>query len=114
MSQADSLLGLEAVDEILEVSLHLVLKVLDLLSEVGSHVGDLGAGRLALALVTTLVDNIGEVGRATTVPCENVLGLAWDIRENTDSTDGDEMTLELLGCDVGNSIGGALSWLERE
>lgn len=115
-SKASSLLGLEAANEVLQVGLHLVLEILNLLCEVTDSLrdllrkvlGDLRAGNL----VTTLVNNVGEVGRTTTVPGENVLSVAWNIRESSDGTNGDEVRLELLWGDVGNGVGGALGWLQ--
>lgn len=118
--------------------LDLLLKVLELASGAVSGAAgrllsalevtlDLGEGRdsdgeLGLLLllgsllggVTTLLNNLGVVGRATTVPGENVLGVAWDIRESTDGSDGDEVLLELLGGDVGDSIGRVLGRLKRQ
>lgn len=62
--------------------------------------------------VATLLDDLGVVGRASTVPGEDVLGVAWDVRESTDGGNGDQVGLELLGCDISDSIGGVLSRLE--
>lgn len=80
-----------------------------------------GDGELGLLLldslldrVATLLNNLGVVGRATTVPGEDVLGVAWDIRESTDGGDGDEVLLELLGGDVGDSVGRVLARLKRQ
>ena len=64
--------------------------------------------------VATLLNNLSVVGRATTVPGKDVLGVAWDVRESTDGSDGDEVGLELLGGDVGDSVGRVLGRLERQ
>jgi hypothetical protein len=64
--------------------------------------------------VATLLDDLGVVGRTTTVPGQDVLGVAWDVRESTDGSDGDEVSLELLGGDVGNGVGRVLGRLERQ
>lgn len=120
-------------DEVLD----LLLKVLELASgavsgaagrllralEVTLDLGERrdGDGELGLLLldslldrVATLLNNLGVVGRATTVPGEDVLGVAWDIRESTDGGDGDEILLELLGGDIGDSIGRVLARLKRQ
>ena len=65
-------------------------------------------------LVAALLDNLSEVGKTTTVPCEDVLGVRGDIRESTYSADGDEVGLELLGGDVCNSVGRVLGGLKRQ
>lgn len=81
--------------------------------------GDGVLGRLLLGgtfggLVTTLVDNLTVVGRATTVPGEDVGGVGGNVRESTDGTDGNEVSLQLLGGDVSDSVGRVLGGLKGE
>ena len=64
--------------------------------------------------VATLFDNLGEVGNTAAVPGKDVLGVAGDVRESTDGTDLDQVGLELLGGDVGNSVCRILGWLKRQ
>ncbi len=118
--------------------LHLGLKVLELASDAVSvaasrllgllevilDLGERGNGdaelRLVLLLdglldsVATLLNNLGVVGRATTVPGKDVLGVARDVGKSTDGGDRDEVSLELLGGDVGDSVGRVLGRLERQ
>jgi hypothetical protein len=94
-----------------------LLKVILDLGERGNGDAEL---RLLLLLgslldgVATLLKNLSVVGRATTVPGKDVLGVAWDIRESTNGSDRDEVSLELLGGDVGDSVGRVLGRLERQ
>ena len=64
--------------------------------------------------VAALLDDLSVVGRTTTVPGEDVLGVAGDVRESTNGGDGDQVSLELLGRDVGNSVGRVLGRLKRQ
>jgi hypothetical protein len=65
-------------------------------------------------LVATLLDDGAVVGSSTTVPGEDVGGVAGDIGKSTLSCDGDEVSLELLGADISNSEGRVLGRLEGE
>lgn len=98
------------------------LGLLDLGLEVLLDFGDGGDGNGVLLLgllrllgnIAALLDNVGEVAGASAVPGEDVLGVAGDVGEGTSGTDGDEVSLELLGGDVGDGVGGVLGGLERE
>ena len=75
--------------------------------------GGLLGGTLG-GLVATLFNDLGVVGRTTAVPGEDVGGVGGNIRESTKGSDGNEVGLELLGCDVSDSVGRVLSRLEGE
>lgn len=126
--QATSLLALEVAEHVLELAGD---EVLDLLSELGDLVGelvtlrvDLLAGDLGLrldllehggaasGLVATLLNNGRVVGLSTTVPGEDVGGVARNIGKSTNSGDRDESSLELLGADISDSEGRVLGGLE--
>ena len=64
--------------------------------------------------VAALLNNLGVVGGATTVPGEDVGSVAGHVRKSTDGGDGNQVGLELLGCDVGNSVSRVLGGLERQ
>jgi hypothetical protein len=124
-------------DEVLDLSLELgklaadlvgsaagsALSLLELLSNLILDLGDGRDGNGVLGgllggalggLVATLLNNVGEVGRSSTVPGEDVSCVRGNIRQSTNSTDSDEVSLELLGGDVGDGIGRVLGGLEGE
>jgi hypothetical protein len=124
-------------DEVLDLGLELAKLAADLMRGAGSgalglleltgdlllDLGDRGdgdgvAGGLilgcTLGLVATRLDDLSVVGRSSAVPGEDVRGVRGNVREGTDGTDGDEVSLELLGSDVSNSVGRVLGGLERE
>lgn len=116
---ADCLLGLELTNEVLNVFLKLLLELSNLISEVAGLLLEVllevnWCRRLILALVSTLLHDGGEVTLTTTVPCKNVLGVAWDIAEDTLGGEGDEVLLELLRADFGHGVVGVLGRLEGE
>lgn len=67
-----------------------------------------------LGSVTTLLDDLSVVGRASTVPGKDVLGVTGNIREGTDSGNRDQVGLELLGGDISDGIGRVLGRLKRQ
>ena len=67
-----------------------------------------------LGNVATLLNNLGEVGGTSAVPGKDVLGVARNIGESTDGTNLNQVGLELLGSDVGDSVRRVLGWLERQ
>jgi hypothetical protein len=124
-------------DKVLDLGLELAELAADLVSGAGSgalglhelignlllDLGDGGDGdgvaRRLLGgtlgrLVATLLDDLGVVGRSSTVPGEDVRSAGGNVREGTDGTDSDEVSLKLLGGDVSDSVGRVLSGLERE
>ena len=97
--------------------------LLELLSDLILNLGDGRDGDGVLSgllggalsrLVATLLNNVGEVGRSSTVPGEDVGCVRGNIRKSTNGTDSDEVSLELLGGDVSDSIGRVLGGLEGE
>jgi hypothetical protein len=74
----------------------------------------LGWSRLLLDCVAASLDNGGVVGRSTTVPGEDVLGVRWDIGQGTLGGNGDDVLLQLLGGDGSNGIIRVRRWLERQ
>jgi hypothetical protein len=112
---------LELASDAVGVAASRLLSLLEVILNLGER-GD-GDAELGLFLVllsslldsvATLLNNLSVVGRTTTVPGEDVLGVAWDVRESTDGSDGDEVSLELLGGDVCDSVGRVLGRLERQ
>lgn len=98
------------------------------LLERGRELDRLG-GRARLDGVTALVDDVGVVGGSATVPGEKlkasqrsrselmpvetyVGGVLRDVGQRIRGGDVEQVLLELLGCDVGNSIGRVLAGLE--
>ena len=78
-----------------------------------------------LLRLSILVDDLGVVGRSSTVPSEKllfwlaeynnavscnayILGIRWDIGKTTLGSDGDETGLELFGSDLRYSVGRVL------
>jgi hypothetical protein len=128
--QAISLLALEVTEHVLELAGDEVLDLLGELSDlVGKLVtlgvdllaGDLGLrlnllehGRAVSGLVATLLNNGRVVGLSATVPGEDVGSVAGNIGKSTNSGNGDEVSLELLGADVSDSEGRVLGGLERK
>jgi hypothetical protein len=125
------LLGNKVLDlglELVELTANLVggtasslLSLLELIGKLLLNLRDRrngdGVRRLLLSslrLVATVLNNLGEVLGTTTVPGENVFGVGGNVRESTDSTDGDEVGLELLGSDIRNSVGRVLGRLQRQ
>ena len=112
---------LELASDAVGVAAGRLLSLLEVILNLGERGdGDAELGLLLVLLsslldsVATLLNDLSVVGRATTVPGEDVLGVAWDVRESTDGSDGDEVSLEFLGGDVGDSVGGILGRLERQ
>lgn len=112
---------LELASDAVGVAAGRLLSLLEVILNLGERGdGDAELGLLLVLLsslldsVATLLNDLSVVGRATTVPGEDVLGVAWDVRESTDGSDGDEVSLELLGGDVGDSVGRVLGRLERQ
>jgi hypothetical protein len=112
---------LELASDAVGVAAGRLLSLLEVILDLGERGdGDAELGLLLVLLsslldsVATLLNDLSVVGRATTVPGEDVLGVAWDVRESTDGSDGDEVSLELLGGDVGDSVGRVLGRLERQ
>lgn len=120
-------------DEVLDLGLELLELATDAVSvatssllgllEVGLDVSERRDGNAELRLllldsllggVATLLDDLRVVGRASSVPGEDVLGVAWDVREGTDGGDRDEVGLELLGGDLSDGVGRVLGGLERQ
>lgn len=106
-------------EEALNFLLNLVLELLQGLGYVTGHLADLVwdfnlGGWCLRNLETALVDDVGVVGLATSVPGEDVGSAAGDIGESSLSGNRDEVALELLRSDVCNSIGRVLGWLERQ
>lgn len=76
----------------------------------GWHLDDLGA----LGLVTTTLDDLRVVGGSSTVPDEEVTGVGWDIGKSSLGGDADNVVLQLLWGDLGDSIVGVDGWLEGQ
>ena len=130
LSIKQRLLALELAEHLLELAgdevLDLVGELSNLLGKLVTLRGELVAGDLGLGLdllehggavgssVATLLDNGGVVGNSATVPGKDVGSVAGDISESVLGGDGEEVSLELLGADVGDSEGRVLGGLEGE
>lgn len=101
---------LGSVDQVLNFSSNLAEFVLEL----RSLLVDIGRSRLVSNFITTLFDDGRVVGLPTTVPCQDVGSILGNISESTDGSNRDDVSLELLGCDVCDGVSGVLGWLERD
>lgn len=94
-----------AGDDIIVV-LNCLLQELNSGWELGSLIG--------LNRITASLDDGSVVGRSTTVPCEDVLGVGWNIGQSTLGGDADDALLQLLGGDLSNGVIRVGSRLERQ
>jgi len=117
---------LNILSKLLNLARHLAGSTTDLLAGAHKELSELigiklwegdGDGLFLDALargVTTLFDDRAVIGGSATVPGEDVLGVAGNISQSTLGRDGDEVGLQLLGGNVGNSISRVLGRLQRE
>lgn len=103
--------GLGALDNLARDNLKVTL---DGLLELLNGGGELGLVGLGLGSVATGLDDLAVVAAASTVPGEQVGGVGGDVGESANSGDGDDVLLELVGGDGGNSELRVGSRLERE
>lgn len=95
---------------------------LDLSSDLGKFFLDMGSlveklgrdARFGGELVATVIDDIGVVGLATSVPGKQVGGVGCNVRERVLSGDSDHVSLEFLGLDLSDRIGRVVGRLKGD